>query len=181
MTEVTILSRDDVGTRIEALAVSAGQVQAEAHILAVSCLDHIREFGDYRNAVRLMNRLPKSVRKEALAVWFEEFSGERFTVRLNKDTGLYEGKLKERNESDFRIAEAAGTPFWEHTQEKRPGSTFTLEKLLATLKSKANNDKLNDDGTPKVDQAARDLAARLYNEAVKMASVPAATPAPTQS
>lgn len=172
MTEVTILSRDDVGTRIDALAVSAGQVQAEAHILAVSCLDHIREFGDYRNAVRLVNRLPKSIRKEALCVWFEEFSGTRFSVRLNKDTGLYEGKLKERNEDDFRIALAAGTPFWDLTQEKRTGSTFTLEKLLAMLKQKANNDKLNDDGSPKVDQAARDLAARLYNEAVKLASVP---------
>ena len=177
MTEVTILSRDDVGTRIEALALSAGQVQAEAHILAVSCLDHIREFGDFRNAAKLVNRLPKSIRREAMAVWFEEFSGKRFVLRLNKDTGLYEGKLKDRVDSDFRIAEGAGTPFWELTQEKRPGSTFTLEKLLATLKSKALNDKLNDDGTPKVDQAARDLAFRLYNEAIKMASTPAA-PAP---
>lgn len=165
MTNVTILSRDTIADRISALAKLASDVQDEAHILAVSTLDHIREFGDFRGAVALVNALPRSIRKEAVSVWFEEFSNHRFTVRLNKDTGKYEGKLRDRNEDDFRIAEAAGTPFWDLTPEKRPGNTMTLEKFLSMLKGKANNDKLNDDGSPKVDPQVRELAAKLYKAA----------------
>ena len=182
MTNLTILSRDSIADRIKALAASAISVQDEAHILAVSTLDHIREFGDFRGAVLLVNSLPKSLRREALAVWFEEYTNSRFTLRLNKDTGKFEGKLRDRTEDDFRVAEAAGTPFWDLTPEKRPGNTLSLEKFLAMLKGKATNDKLNDDGTPKVAPEVRDMAHRLYNEALKVMTVaPAPAPAPAEA
>ena len=44
---------------------------------------------------------------------------------------------------------------------------MNVKQAIAYLKRKANDDKCNDDGTPKISAEARELFAKLYNKAVE--------------
>lgn len=157
---MNILNATLLATRITALRGNAKNVQDEIHTLAVSCLGHVRDHGNTTLMVSLLNALPKGVRCEALAVWVGEFSGKKLTLKLVK--GVYSAKLdKARVPEDFRLEDADATPFYELTKEKRPGETLSMEKLVAWIRKKANDDTEYDDGTPKVSMEARDLAAEL--------------------
>jgi hypothetical protein len=154
------INAQDVASRILKLAGAAKNVQDEIHTLAVACLDHVKEHGNTTLTVNLLNALPKGVRREGLAVWFGQFSSSKLTLKLVD--GAYTAKLdKKRVEEDFLIEEADATPFYDLTKEKRPGETMTVEKLAAWIKKRANDDTEFTDGTPKVSEEARDLAAAI--------------------
>lgn len=162
MTNLTLLSMSETGRRITRLGRIAGKVEAEIHLLAVSSLDHIREHGDTRNATALCQSLPKGQRVEALMFWFKHFSNKKVLLRRDSKTGVILCQLeKDRDEADFDIVAASQTTFADLTAEKAPGKTLTVSDLLNLLKQKANNTKLNDDGSPKVAESARELASDL--------------------
>ncbi len=167
-----ILTRSAVFEVITRIGTAAKTLQAEIHQAAVSTLDHTREHGDYRGALALVNALPNGQRVQGLIVWFEHFSSGALKFKANKDGAGFSAKLSaERSEDDFDIAAAMLTDYGTFTKEAKP-ATFTVDKLIKMLESKANDDRTNDDGTPKVEPSARSVAAkfvRTYREAVSAA------------
>lgn len=168
---ITILTQSAVVEVIARIGTAAKTLQADIHQAAVSCLDHTREFGDYRGALALVNALPNGQRVEGLIIWFERFSNGMLTFKKQKEGG-YTAKLSpERTDGDFDVAAAMLTDYGSASKEVRP-STLTTDKLIKMLESKANDDRLNDDGTPKVEATARAMASkfvRTYREAVSAA------------
>lgn len=161
---ITILDKVGCAKAIKTLARNAAAVQARIHQVAVSALAHIRDHGDTTIATGLMDALPKGQRREALSYWFTHFSNEKFTMKQDKESGKWVGnlaKLKDRSPEDFRVDESMLTTFAELTKEKKVGSTFTVEQLVKKLTTLANEDGVNEDGSPKVEEAARDMAANL--------------------
>jgi hypothetical protein len=170
---------------IEAIVEAIGQVAATGaafqvlvHETAVQTLLLVREEGDWGPARDLMNAMPKGARREALAIWFKRFSNDKLRFSTVKETGLYKGHLSsDRALSDFDVDGAAAVNFADLTTEPK-ASTFTLEQLIKTLQAKATNTKVNDDGTPKVDERARAMASKLL-AAIYGGGIPAPVAAPT--
>lgn len=164
-----ILSRSAVVEVIARIGTAAKTLQADIHAAAVSTLDHTREFGDYRGALALINALPNGQRVQGLIVWFEHFSNGALKFKTNKDGAGYTAKLsQERADEDFDVAAAMLTDYGSFSKEAKP-TTFTVDKLMKMLESKANDDRVNDDGTPRVEATARVVAAKLvrsYRDAV---------------
>jgi hypothetical protein len=159
---IVIMNRDACAKAIKSIGRFAGKLQVRIHTVAVSTLDHIREHGDTTLAASLLNALPKGQRVEALAFWYKHFSSGKAVFAKDKTSGSWTCSLaKDRMEFDFKIGEAALTSFAELTKEAAPGKTFTVEALIKMLKSKADEDGSYENGTPKVDEAARDLASAL--------------------
>lgn len=154
-----ILSLSAVTDKIAVIHKSAKALQADIHQVAVSTLDHCREHGDYRGALALVNALPNGQRVKGLVAWYQNFSngkllfkggskGEPFTAELKKD----------RVDGDFNVAAAMLVDYGSFTAEVAP-KTMTLEAFVKSLETKADNDEVNSDGTPKVSQQARAFAA----------------------
>lgn len=162
MSNITILNRDECKRAIAGIRRVAGKVQERIHQVAVSTLAHIRDHGDTTLATSLLDALPNGQRREALAFWYGRFSNGKAAMRLDKQSGSWICKLaKDRSPEDFDVEGAAKITFADLTKEKKPGQTFTAEQLVKWLRSKANDDSVYEDGTPKVEEAARDLAAKI--------------------
>lgn len=163
---IAIMALAELSDRIVTLGRSARENQQEAHVLAVAALIHVSAHGDTRPLVQLVNALPKAFRREALCVWASENTDGKLVIRLSKDSGIYEAKLHGgwNVEGVIDIEGADATPFYDLTQEKRPGKTKGIDDLIKQLRGFANNDKTNDDGSPKVSEQARELAAFLIDK-----------------
>lgn len=162
MSTITILSAEVCSKRIAKIARVAGALQSEIHQVAVSTLDHIREHGDSTLAARLLGALPNGQRVQALVAWYSTFSNKKATFSYDKANAIWKCKLDpNRADSDFMIDKAAATSYADLNKEKSY-KTMTVKGILDFLKKRANEDGLNDDGSPKVEKDARELAARAY-------------------
>lgn len=161
MSNFKYLTQSDVAIKIELLRTSAADLQADIHQCAVSTLDHVRIHGDTRGITQLLNALPNGQRVKGLAAWYRAFSSGVLNLKVNKESKQWEVGLKhERIDSDFKMTEAEGTDFGAYTAEREP-MTLTLDKFLKRIESISNNSEENTDGTPKVDSAARIMAAEV--------------------
>lgn len=157
-----LLPAADVGKRIAKIAKVGSALQAEIHEIAVQTLGHIAAYGDYTLAIRLLDGLPSGQRRQALAAWYRYFSGEQASFVFDKNSNGWNCKLvKKWNAEAFRMDEAVETTYGDFLPEKGY-STFTMPAFAAFLKRKANEDGLNPDGTPKVDNRVRETCAALY-------------------
>lgn len=163
MTTFNILKADEIRTRIGSLRSTAASVQSEIHVLAVSCLAHIRDHGDWTLFTGLLDALPNGQRKQALVHWASVFSGKLVSFSAKPGEG-YVGKLARGWESKkelFDIQGAFGTTFADLVAEKGY-STMTIAQVLAYIKRKANDTGLNPDGSAKVDPKAREFLGTLF-------------------
>lgn len=161
MTTITILTQSAVTEVIARIGSAAKTLQADIHQAAVSTLDHCREHGDYRGALALVNALPNGQRVLALVEWFQHFSTSKLMFKKSKDGAGFTAELsKDRADTDFMVELAMATDYGSFTKEVAP-KTMDVVALIKSLESKANNDKLNADGSPKVSQEARAAAAFL--------------------
>src|ERR1700722_18713518 len=104
---IVILNQTDTATLIKSIGVTGHALQDNIHQAAVSCLDHAREFGDYRGALSLLNALPRGQRVQALATWFRHFSNKKLTFKLDPKSKSWEGDIsKDRTDADFNVSEA---------------------------------------------------------------------------
>lgn len=157
---ITIISKAAVMEFITGLKTRAVTLQAEIHQAAVSTLDHCREHGDYRGALALVNALPNGQRVEGLMAWYTHFSNGKLSFKKDAN-GQRSAKLNtDRVDSDFDIEAAMLTDFGSLTKEAKP-AVFTIDKLIKFIESKANNVELNADGSPKVAEDTRAVAAKL--------------------
>jgi hypothetical protein len=156
-----LLSLQETGPRIEALAKNAKDVQAEIHLIAVSCLAHVRDHGDIRPVASLLNALPNGQRVKALVTWYRNFSSKKLGIKQDAQKLWVVEVQSERTPEDFKVDEAELTTFADFTTEKDPESV-TVESLIRNLSRTANNDEMHKDGkTPKVSPEARAIAANL--------------------
>lgn len=159
--KISLLTQADVAIRIALISTAAKELQADIHVCAVSSLDHARAHGDTRGVVALLNALPKGQRVKGLAAWFTHFSNKKLNLTVDKDTKLYVCELrKERTDEDFKIEEASEIDFGDFTTERDP-VTLTLAAMIKRIEKMSTNDELNGDGSPKVDNEARTMAAEL--------------------
>lgn len=182
---IVIMNRDACAKAIRSIGRFAGKLQSRIHVVAVSTLVHIQQHGDTTLAASLLDVLPKGQRIEALAFWYKHFSNGKAVFARDKNSGTWTCKLdKDRMESDFDVAGASLMTFAELTKEAAPGKTFTVEALIKMLKAKADEDGSFENGQPKVDEAARDLAADLLasiDMRPKLKLVPKTAPAEQQA
>lgn len=158
---------EKVRTNISRIKRSAASLQKLIHETACSCLVHIRDHGDYTPLVQLLDALPTGQRVKQLAQWSSHFT--EGAVKLTYDSGSgWACKLaKHRTPEMFDIEGAYATPYGDLAPEK-VGGTMTLKAVVRYLKRKADEDKRNDDGTPKVSDEARELFATLYVKATEL-------------
>jgi hypothetical protein len=161
---IKIVGRGSIHARVARIGRVSQRVEREIHVLAVSIMVHTVQHGDYTAGEALLNAMPRGLRVKALAFWFKNFSNNKLTFSLAKEgdrQGQWVGKLdKDRTEGDFALEQCAVTSFADLTNEKEP-VTVTVESLIKMLRNKAANAELNDDGSPKVDPRARDVASKL--------------------
>lgn len=170
---IEILTQTATNEQIMTIATTAKALQSQIHQCAVSTLWHINEHGDFRGAQALLNALPNGQRVQALAVWFQHFSDGALQIK-KAEAGGFAVSLKTgwKDKCSIDIEAACLTDYAAFTKEAKP-ATFTVEKLLKMIEDKANNVELNVDGSPKVDPAARGIAAKLvaaYRAMIKAAA-----------
>lgn len=167
-----LLNREKSAVLITELGARAATVQADIHLVGCSALAHMRDHGDYRTALQLMNALPNGPRVQGLAVWFREFSSGKFSLNFDSKEKTWKGSLKkDRTEADFRVDDAIEVSFADFTKERTP-KQFDVMALVRFIKSKADNTETNPDGTFKVSPAAREAASRLLKLAADNGLVP---------
>jgi hypothetical protein len=163
MTTFNILKADEIRTRTGVLRSTAATLQVEIHVLAVSCLAHIRDHGDWTLFTGLLDAIPKGQRVQALVLWSSVFSGKLVSFSAKPGEG-YVGKLARGWETKkylFDIEGAFATTFADLVPE-RGYSTLTIGAALAYIKRKANDTGLHPDGSPKVDPKAREFLGTLF-------------------
>lgn len=164
MSVIKLLSLQETGPRIEALAKNAKAVQDEIHLIAVSCLAHARDHGDIRPTAQLLNALPNGQRVRGLVTWCRNFSSKKLGIKQDAAKLWVVEIQSERTPEDFKVDEAMNITFADFTVEKDPESV-TVESLIRNLSRTANNDEMHKDGkTPKVSPEARAIAAFLVAE-----------------
>ncbi len=157
----TLMTQADVIKAIPVLSADAAVIQERVHIIACSTLDHVRVHGDTTGCVALCNALPKGQRVKALGAWFKHFSNGKLVMVYDKKAGWSARLSKGRTDGDFMVDLAMETNFADLTEERDPVSV-TVESMIRNLKRNSANTELHNDGvTPKVDPAARALAAEI--------------------
>lgn len=146
---------------IASIKATGVQFYTLAHETAVDCLYLVQQTGDWAPAAELMNALPSGTRRNAMAFWFSEFSSKKLRFTLDKDSGLYRGRLdSDRAVHHFRVDEAADISFADFSKEPAAGTTLTLDKLIAMLGRTATNTKVKKGGVVAVDEKARVAASK---------------------
>jgi hypothetical protein len=162
MSTFNILSPESCGKRIARITKVGKALQSEIHLVATSLLSHLRDFGDYRQPIALLNGMPSGQRRNALAYWFGHFSTGAAIFSFDASNKTWKCKLDpKRVPEQFQVIEAWKTTFGDLVLEKSH-STFNLEGLMNFMKRKANEVGLNPDGTPKVEKEVRDTALIFY-------------------
>lgn len=162
MTAIKLMTQADLMKAIPVLAAQARDVQSMIHQCGCSALDHVRAHGDTTGFVALLNALPNGQRVKALAYWAKHFSNSKLVLQFDKKAKTWVAKLaKDRKDEDFNVQGAMETSFADLTEEQEPKS-MTVEALIKKLTTASTNSE-NFDGTdiPKVEPAARALAAKL--------------------
>lgn len=118
---------------ISSIASRGKRLDADIHRAGVSCLFHIREHGDVTLLARLIEALPKSGRRKAFNHWAESHAPIEIDDKGAK--GVVVQLKKDRKPEDFKMEDAAGTPFWDFTQERAP-VPVTLEAILKMVENK---------------------------------------------
>lgn len=167
MSTLTILNQAKTGKLISSIAKRATTLQVDIHIAAVSTLAHIRDHSDYTLAIRLLGALPSGQRVKTLALWYSHFSNGAITFTLDKAEGWKANLAKKRTPEMFDIEGAWKTTFGDLMPEKVP-TTMTAKQVLAMLKKQADSKAVNDDGTPKISDDAKELFAQLFAAGSKM-------------
>jgi hypothetical protein len=159
--KLKLLSLQETGARIDALKKNAADVQAEIHLIGVSCLAHARDHGDVRPMQNLLNALPNGQRVRGLVAWARNFSSKKLSIKQDAQKAWVVEIQSERVPEDFKVDEAEGITYADYTNEKDPTSV-TVESLIRNLTRTANNDEFVKGTTvPKVSPEARAVAAKL--------------------
>ena len=145
-------------------------LQADMHVIAVSCVMHAVEFGNALPATQLVEAITGgsksyAIRANALKKWFEEVgcfvwnNGETPGFKMNADRKAI---IQAIGDDNAIIAEIGKVPFWEYAPEPEYKG-FDLVKAIRALVSKANKNlqEHGNDANTKIDPAMLSALSRL--------------------
>lgn len=140
-----------LGAAITKIGLAGKKLDAAIHRAAVSALAHAHKSGDACFVEKLLNVMPKGSRIKGLIAWVRDHA----PVDIRTKNGEFlASNRKGWKPEEFKLAEAAATPYWEHTVEKDP-TPLTVARLVAYLKNKA------DPENKRVEDDARALASKM--------------------
>ncbi|APU03142.1 hypothetical protein HOR51_gp01 [Ralstonia phage phiAp1] len=128
-----VVGAANLNKAIASIKTRSAKLDADLHLVAVSCISHSAQHNDPDTMTRLIDALGKSARRQALIGW---------TLAYGAFTQDAAGKLvydKTRRDavlSDANIAAAECEPFWDFMPEK-PYVQFDLEAAIKALLKKA--------------------------------------------
>lgn len=109
--------KEVIEQNIDRVNTSLKNAQTSLHVLACQCLYHHFEHGDTTLMVKLVNGLPKSIRKADLLRWIIDFGAFDYDIK----NGLTHSKEKMANlKKDYikQVNKAYNNPFYEYTKDK---------------------------------------------------------------
>lgn len=121
-------------TRIASIKTRSKKLDSDIHDVAVGCLEHAQEHGNFTPCGDLVNAMGRSARREDIKAWFAFFGPVKFERDSNKAT---KRKTTDEQYRPFDVEKARKTPFWELIQDKPPepvAYTDIIGKLWAGIK-----------------------------------------------
>lgn len=118
---------------IASIKTRSAKLDADLHLVAVSCIKHTAEHNDPDTTTRLVDALGKSARKQALIAWVLNYGA------MTQDAAgklVYDKTRRDAVLADDNIAAAEAEPFWDFMPEK-PYVQFDLEAAIKALLKKA--------------------------------------------
>ncbi len=116
-----------LNARSKVLALSASSFAKKLHIHMVDVLEHFKTHGDTSAATELFNLMPSSVRRDAIAGWYEAF-GMSFVAGKDGAPAKFT-KQKDFDLATINLEVALATSPWDLIKEK----TFKPFDLMAQL------------------------------------------------
>ena len=124
---IKLMNKKELNTRIDALKVNADNVQNELHEVALQTMLHHFKHSDTTLANRLIEAMPKAIRKADLYRWFIQFGAFEYDI---KNKVLIHSKEKfEALDSDEQIELANATPFYLLNNDKEVIKHTFLDEL----------------------------------------------------
>lgn len=128
-----------------ALVKSTGEkMDGMLHECAMFSLEQLNLHGNNGAANRLLAAVSKSMRKEAMFVWFNDFG---MCKRAKDNTLVYAGKKKlswegeQVNDLPSFLEIADENPFYEYTKEIPPVSSYDVAKGIANILKRVETGK----------------------------------------
>lgn len=123
-----------IESQIRRVAAVGKALERETHKVAVSCLYHAEQEGDFTKLSKLVNSLRNgrdvkngSLRLQGLILWISTYSPAKWDVK-----GTQFKKNKADDAVPFDVASAAAIPYWELSQENVP-EAITLKDVYVML------------------------------------------------
>lgn len=127
---------------VRTIGLSGAKLDALVHSTAVAGLLLIQADGNATRMDQLLQALPKGYRRQGFVLWVQAHS----PIRWNGDGKIGVQKPEAKGFTDFNIEAADATPFWDFTEEARPGK-LSVEVLMAMLKRESDKlAKANENG-----------------------------------
>jgi hypothetical protein len=134
---------------VRTIATSGKKLDELVHTTAVAGLVLIQADGNATRMDQLLQALPKGYRRQGFVLWVQAFS----PIRWNGDGKVGVMKATAKTFTPFDVEGANAVPFWDFTQENKPG-TLSLDAIMAILKRESdklakadeNGDILDDEG-----------------------------------
>jgi len=150
-----MMNSSNVRSAIRSIARNGKALDKAIHAAAVSCIWHAREHGDVTLMENLLDAMPKGSRRQDMMTWV----GAHVPCTIDRKVGKVKLK-KGRDASQFLLAEADETPFWEFTKD-RPSTPITVAKVRAYLERIANGGSEKAPADEAAQTAAREALAVL--------------------
>ncbi len=126
---------------IDALRVNGAALEAEAHLIACSALNHVIECGDVRGigvVVSMLEAMPKMARVNGLRAWFEKFG----PITFEGNVPFYDRTKRETS----NLAGAMVKPFWQFAvAEGKPYESPNPAKVMEALIKRLEHDQKRTD------------------------------------
>lgn len=150
-----VMSLKKIDAGIVSIARNAETMNADIQTIAVAILEHAQAHGDCTRALRLVQALPKSFRRNLLITWFATYSPIGMNVNTGK-VGFHKANSKLFRPFDIKTAK---TVMWynqpQQEAEDLPDTTIVdvreaVSKLVKRLQKKLDDGDVANDDIPAV-------------------------------
>lgn len=129
-------SAADVAKAIESIKNRGARLDADIHAAACAALAHIEKSGDYTLINRLLLAMPKSSRRNSLAVWACAFATLVKNEGGDKSKPVETFPLIKGGDKVMDVAGAVAKPFWEFKNVKEGTDGFKFDDYIGGVMKK---------------------------------------------
>lgn len=123
-----ILDSTKLNAAITLIARASSKLDTQIHVVAVSCLAHIRDHGNTTPLTSLFAALPKGTRLKSVFVWCEKFAP--ISVSMKKETYGQVKLHKDRTPEQFDVLNAMAFAPWDLAGHKEEAPALDFVGLL---------------------------------------------------